>query len=136
MKQVQSFIGMINYLSNILARLSELAERFRELSEDKIPFNWGCEHQVASQQMKRELSCAPVLTYYYPKKQTVMQTDASIKGLGACLLQEEQSVYFASKSLSEAQKGYVAIEIESFTVAWGNGEILSLFICQSFYPRN
>ena len=46
-----------------------------------------------------------MLAYYNPKKQTVLQTDVSIKGLGACLLREEKSVYFASKALTEAQKG-------------------------------
>ena len=47
-----------------------------------------------------------------------MQTDASIKSLGACLLQEEKPAYFASKVLTEVQKGYVAIEIESLAVSW------------------
>ena len=48
----------------------------------------------------------------------MLQTDASIKGLGACLLQEEKPVYFASKVLMETQRGYMAIEIESLAVAW------------------
>ena len=48
----------------------------------------------------------------------MLQTDASIKGLGAFSLQEDQPVYLASKALREAQKGYVAIEIELFAVAW------------------
>ena len=117
-KQVQSFIGMINYLSKFSLRLSELAEPIRELSKDKVPFNWGPEHQQAFTQMKKEISSVPVLTYYNPKKQTVFQTDASIKGLGAGLLQEEEPVYFASKALTDAQKGYVAIELESIAVAW------------------
>ena len=34
------------------------------------------------------------------------------------MLQDETLVYFASKALTEAQKGYVAIEIESIAVAW------------------
>ena len=59
-----------------------------------------------------------MLAYYNSKKHTVLQTDASIKGLGACLLQEEKLVYFASKALTDAQKGYVAIELESLAVAW------------------
>ena len=46
-----------------------------------------------------------------------MQTDASIKGF-ACLLQEANPVYFASKALTEAQWGYVAIELELLAVAW------------------
>ena len=47
----------------------------------------------------------------------VLQTDASIKGLGACLMQQGKPVYFASKALTETQKGYVVIELESLAVA-------------------
>ena len=38
-KQVQSFIGMINYLLKFLPRLSELAEPIRELSKDRKNLN-------------------------------------------------------------------------------------------------
>ena len=109
---------MINYLSKFSVRLSELAEPIRELFKEKVPFNWGPEHQAAFTMMKKEIATAPVLSYYNPKKQTVLQTDANIKGLGACLLQEEWPVYFTSKALAEAQKGYVAIELESLAVVW------------------
>ena len=102
-KQVQSFIGIINYLSKLSARLSEIMKPIWELAKDKVPFNWGPEHQSAFTQMKQEIISAPILVYYNPKKQTVLQTDASIKGLGTCLLQEEKPVYFASKALTEAQ---------------------------------
>ena len=98
--------------------MSELAEPIRELCKDKVPFNWGPEHQAAFKQMKWEIVRTPILAYYNPKKETVLQTDASIKGLGACLLQDQKPVYFASKALTETQHGYVAIEIESLAVAW------------------
>ena len=48
----------------------------------------------------------------------MLQTDASIKNLCACLLQDEKPVYFASKALTNTQNGYVAIELESLAVAW------------------
>ena len=48
----------------------------------------------------------------------VLQTDASIKGLGACLLQQGKPAYFTSKALTETQKGYVAIKLESLVVVW------------------
>ena len=101
-KEVQSFIGMINYLSKFSARLSELALPIRELSKDKVAFNWGPEHQEAFKLVKNEIITTPILAYYDPKKTTVLQTDASINGLGACLLQDEKPVYFASKALTEA----------------------------------
>ena len=68
--------------------------------------------------IKKALVIAPILSYYNPNKETVLQTDASIKGLGACLLQQGKPVYFASKALTETQKGYVAIELEFLVVAW------------------
>ena len=86
-KQVQSFIGMVNYLSKFLARLSELTEPIRELWKEKLPFNWGPEHESAFQLIKKEIVAAPILAYYNPKKPMVLKTNARCKGLGACLLQ-------------------------------------------------
>ena len=62
----------------------------------------------------------------------MLQMDASIKGLRACLLQEEKPVYFASKALTDAQKGYVAIELESHAVAWAM-EIFHHFLYASYF---
>ena len=97
-KQEQSFIGMVNYLSKFSTGLSEIVEPIWELAKDKVPFNWGPEHQSAFTQMQEEIISAPILATYNPKKQTDLQTDVSIKGLGACLLQEEKPVYFESKA--------------------------------------
>ena len=88
------------------------------MSKEKVPFNWGPEHDEAFQLIKKEITTAPILAYYNPNKPTILQTNASCKGLGACLLQNEKPVYFASKALTETQKGYVAIELESLAVTW------------------
>ena len=82
--KVQSFIGMISYLSNFSAQLSDLAEPIKELSKEKVTFNWGTEQQSAFELMKREIASAPVLCYYNSEKKAVLQRDASIIGLGAC----------------------------------------------------
>ena len=60
-KQVQSFIGMINYLSKFSARLSEIVEPIQELAKDKVLFNCGPEHQSAFTQMKQEIISNPIL---------------------------------------------------------------------------
>ena len=116
-KEVQSFISMINYLSKFSPRLTVLAKPIRELVKEKVPFNWGLEHQESFEQLKKEIVRAPVLAYYNPRKEMVLQTDASTKGLGTCLLQDEKPIYFASKAPTETQRGYVVIKIESLAVA-------------------
>ena len=40
-KQVQSIIGMINYLPIFSARLSEIVDPIRELAKDKVPLQLG-----------------------------------------------------------------------------------------------
>ena len=75
-KQVQSFIGMVNYLSKFSTRISELAELIRDLCKEKVPFNWGPEHDSAFQLIKK-IATAPISAYYNPKKSTILQTDAS-----------------------------------------------------------
>ena len=117
-REVQSFIGMINYLPKFLPRLTKLSKPIRELIKEKVPLNWGPEHQESFAMLKKELVRAPVLVYYNPQKETMLQTDASTKGLGAYLLQDKKPIYFASKALTKVQRGYIAIEIESLVVAW------------------
>ena len=65
-KEVQSFIGMINYLSKFSPRLTEIAEPIRELVKEKVPFNWGPEHEESFNMLKREISKSPVLAYNNP----------------------------------------------------------------------
>ena len=65
-------------------------------------------------------------------KKMVLQTDASIKRLGTCLLQHGKPVYFASKALTETQKGYIAIELESLAVVWAM-EKFHHFLCGTHF---
>ena len=75
-KHVQLFIGMVNYLSKFSVRLLEFVEPIRELSKDKVLFNWGPEHQESFKQIKTEIARSPILAYYNPRKQTLLQTQA------------------------------------------------------------
>ena len=127
---------MINYLTKFSPHLTELSEPVGELIKEKVPFNWGPEHQESFEALKKELVKAPVLAYYNPRKETILQTDTSTKGLGACLLQDDKPIYFASKALIEMQRGYVAIEIESLAVSMGSRKVPSLPIWMSFHIRD
>ena len=63
------------------------------------------------------------LRYYDRTKPMVVQANASPRGLSACLLQEGQSVAFASKSLTDTKTRYTYIERELLAI---------VFTCQSF----
>ena len=100
-KELQSFIGMVNYLNKFTPRLSELAECLCNLICINVPFQWGPEYTEAFTNITQEIIQAPVLKYYDTKKPTVLQMDASTKGLVAYLLECEHPVYFSSKALTD-----------------------------------
>ena len=71
-KEVQSLIGIINYLSKFSARLSKLSELIRELSKERVLFNWGPECCEAFNVIKKEIAKALILAYYDPNKEMVL----------------------------------------------------------------
>ena len=61
---------------------------------------------------------------YNVKKLTTIQCDASMKGLGAFLLQEGHPIMSVSRSLTKAEKNDVALELECLAI---------VFACQKFH---
>ena len=72
---------------------------------------------------QRELSKSVVLAVYDPKKETVIQSDASSHGIGATLSQVQSDgtlrlVCAASRSLTETERRYATIEQEALAIVW------------------
>ena len=59
------------------------------------------------------------LTYFDPSKPSVIQVDASMRGLGAALLQDNKPIAFASKALKDAETRYANIERKLLAVVFG-----------------
>ena len=118
-KDLQSFLGLVNYLARYSSQLSTITAPLRELTKKEIAFVWGPEHDYAFQAVKQEISSMGVLRYFNPKADTTIQTDASQKGLGAVLLQHGQPICYASRALTETEQNYSNIERETLGVVWG-----------------
>ena len=78
-------------------------------------FMWELHHQSCFDGIKHLVPTRSCLQYFNVAKTPILQTDASLLGLGAALLQENESgvvqpVAYASKSLSGAEKRYSCIE--------------------------
>ena len=118
-KDRQGFLGIVNYLTRYSGRLASITAPLRDLTKKDIAYIWGPEHHHAFQQVKEEIASMGVLRYFDPSVETVIQTDASQKGLGAVLLQQGQPVCYASKALTDTEKNYSNIERETLGVVWG-----------------
>ena len=117
LKQLQSFLGMVNYFNRYSPRLAEITAPLWDLTKENVPFLWRAEHTEAFHTTKQEIQHAPLLAYYDPRKPMVLQMDVSGYGIGSCLLQNGKSVAYASKALQQHEQGYVALECEDLAVA-------------------
>ena len=117
-KALQSFQGMVNYLKRYSAKLTRLFEPLKPLLREEMEWTWDFSHQDAFDAVKEELSRTPVLAYFDRKAEHVIQTDASMKGLGAVLLQEGKPVIYVSRSLTPAEERYSNIERELLGVVF------------------
>ena len=68
---------------------------------------------------KAVLSSAPVLRFYDTSLSTTHQVDASKNGIGACLMQQNQPVAYASRAMSSFQIGYTQTEKELLAIVYG-----------------
>lgn len=89
-KSLKSFHGLVSYLTRYSGRLATLSSPLRDLIKQDVSYSWGPEHARAFDEVKKEVSSLGVLRYFEPSAETTVQTDASLKGLGAVLLQGGQ----------------------------------------------
>ncbi|XP_038046793.1 uncharacterized protein K02A2.6-like [Patiria miniata] len=118
-EDLQKFLGLITYVSAYIPNLADKAAILRDLLKKNIPFVWQEDHQAAFEALKLSITADACLQYYNPEMPTVLEVDASQKGLGACLTQHGKPIAFASKSLSPAQKNYSNIERETLALVFG-----------------
>jgi hypothetical protein len=62
---------------------------------------------------------SPILRFFDPTKKIVVSVDTSQNGLGACLLQDNLPVYYASKALTDSQINQPQITKELLAIWFG-----------------
>jgi hypothetical protein len=93
-----------------------MSEPLWNLLKQDTDFQWSPSHSTAFVNIKQSICQAVSLTYFDPKKEIVVQVDASIRGLGSALVQEGKVVAFASKALTDTETRYANIEREMLAV--------------------
>ena len=118
-KELQTFLGMTNYLSRFTPRLSSLSAPLHDLCKKDSDFQWHPEHTTAFNHIKDEISRVTNLQFYDRGKPVTIQVDASMRGLGVAMLQDGRPVAFASKALTETERRYSNIEREMLGIVFG-----------------
>lgn len=137
-QQLRSFLGLASYYRRFVSGFSKVAEPLHALTrkeEEKAgnrrqAFCWSDEADKAFVSLKEALCSAPVLGYPDFSRDFVVEVDASLAGLGACLSQSDElgklhPVAFASRGLRGAEKGYSdlsSFKLEFLALKWAVSE--------------
>ena len=117
-QELDTILGMVAYVAKFIPKLSELNSPLRELRKSKL-WNWTETEKNSLKKIKETLTSKPVLKYFDVKKPVLVTVDASMKGLGAAIIQDNAVIAYASRSLTQAEERYAQIEKEALAVVFG-----------------
>ena len=121
-QELKSLLGTVNFMSTFTPNLTKKTSLMRSLRD--MHFLWTSDMQKELDTIKNEIANAVQLTYYEPNKSAVIETDASLKGLGVVLIEDGKPVRFLSKALTHTEANYSNIERELLAV---------LFACEKLH---
>nr|GFA31623.1 putative reverse transcriptase domain-containing protein [Tanacetum cinerariifolium] len=110
--EVRQFLGLPGYYRRFIKGLSLIAKPLIKLTQKNKTYEWGEEEEEAFQLLKDKLCGAPILALPERSEDFVVYCDASLKGYGAVLMQQEKpTIYSGPKGTEhEAAKMDRAIE--------------------------
>ena len=123
LKELQRFLGFINYYNTFIPHLATKAEPLRKLTRKDERFVWDKSCEEAFQSLKEDLCKRFMTAHFQPDCPTILTTDASGVSLGAVLSQiqvgKEVPIAFASHTLQPSERNYAASEAEALGCVWG-----------------
>ena len=116
-KDIRSFIGLVNYYRQFIKDFSKLSRPLTALTKKNVKFDWSPTCQSAFDALKKSLCVDVVLPYPDPEKPFFLETDASDFAVGAVLSQEVspkviRPVAFYSRTLSDSELNYTVYDKE------------------------
>jgi hypothetical protein len=87
--EIQSFLGLAWHYHQFIKDFSKIAKPMTKLLEKNKAFEWTAECQASFEELRECLTSAPLLVLPDLTKKFDIYCDASHRGLGCVLMQEE-----------------------------------------------
>jgi len=101
-KTVKQFLGLASFYRKFVPNFAKIAEPLHNLTRKSVQFEWTATCEDSFNCLKKKLIEGPVLVYPDFSKDFVLETDASIQGLGAVLsqVQDDEKCHAVSYAVS------------------------------------
>lgn len=123
-KEVRSLLGLVGYYRRFIPNFAKRALPLTDLTRGKNnKISWSEECEKAFADLKHALQTDPVLIPPQWDKVFILQVDASNRGLGAVLCQEndggeEHPICYASRKLQPREAALSTTEKECLAIVW------------------
>lgn len=117
LKQLRGFLGLAGYYRRFVKDFGKIAKPLNDMLK-KDCFSWSDDSVSAFLTLKHALVSAPVLALPDFSKPFVVETDASGKGIGVVLMQEQHPIAYISKSLGPKQQAMSIYERELLAIVY------------------
>jgi RNase H-like domain found in reverse transcriptase len=111
-KGVQSFLSFYNFYRRFIREYGRIVKPLTRLTRKDIPFVFNEDYKEAFKELKTRLTSAPILGYYDPERQTMLELDASDGVTAGIFSQYDPAdgywhpVAFFSKTMAPAECNY------------------------------
>ena len=110
--ELRRFLGKANQMGKYLPNLAQTSKPLRDLLSKQSAWVWDDLQQKAFEEIKKQLTSAPVLAIYDQHSETTVSTDASSYGIGAALSQKQpegdwKPVVFISRAFTSTEQRYI-----------------------------
>ncbi|GJZ91592.1 putative reverse transcriptase domain-containing protein [Tanacetum coccineum] len=116
--KIHQFLALTRYYQRFIKEFSKIAKPITKLTQKKVAFEWGDKQEAAFQTLKNKLCNAPILALPQGAENFIVYCDASHKGLGAVLMQNEKVIAYASRQLKIHEKNYTTHDLEFSAVVF------------------
>ena len=106
MKDILALAEFANFYRDLIEGFFEIMHSLNELLKKSRQWEWEIEQEKAFQTLKKKFVEKSVLKIFDDEKQTVIEVDASNYVMSACLLQEERSMIYFSKTFQSTEINY------------------------------
>ncbi|GJS75039.1 putative reverse transcriptase domain-containing protein [Tanacetum coccineum] len=129
--EIRQFLGLAGYYRRFIEGFSKIAKPMTKLTQKKVTFEWGDKQEAAFQTLKTKLCSAPILALPQGAENFIVYCDASHKGLGAVLMQNEKNQMYDVPRIIKLQHILDQKELNMRQRRWL--ELLSDYDCEIRY---
>jgi hypothetical protein len=116
--EVRAFLGIAGYYRKFVEGFSSIARPLTQLLKKDKKFEWTKKYEQSSQELKRRLVSAPILTMPDITKSFDVYCDASKLGLGSVLMQDGKVITYLSRQLRPHELNYPTHDLELVDVVY------------------